>query len=209
MTNIAFIEDDPIFLKSLLETVHFTPWLHCVHAVQSMEAFWALEDRSQEIDLIFLDLGLPGQSGLAGLPTLRKQYPNTQIIVLTQFETPDTLFRALYSGADGYLLKDFQLFKLPEMVKIWENGGALISPMMARFIVKQFQPSLPAASALNQREEQLLQLFSDGYSYEEASKLMGISINGVRYFVKRIYLKLRVRNKQEAILAYNKASKNG
>ncbi|MEL7124211.1 MAG: response regulator transcription factor [Bacteroidota bacterium] len=204
MKKIAFIEDNATYLRSLQEAVHLNPNVVCLIAERSMEAFMKKVPKRATIDLLFVDIALPGISGIEALPKLRKRFPNAQITMLTQNEDPKLLMKSLSSGANGYLLKDFKLSQLSGHIKTISEGGAIISPKMALYLVKHFQPKSINSKKINlgKKEIQLLKLFANGLSYEEASEVLNISVNGVKYYVKKIYNKLGVDNKIDAIRIY-------
>lgn len=204
MIKVAFIEDDFHFSRTACEALKMQPDLVCMLKVPSIEDFWAKLPVRAHIDILFLDIELPGQSGVEALPALRKRLPQTEIVMLTQIEDNDVLLRALHNGASGYLNKDFPIFQLPHFIQIIRKGGALISPLMARKVVQFFNPSpiSQKTETLHPKEIQVLQLFSEGYSYEETGSAMGISTDGVRYHVRNIYRKLNVNNKMDALRSY-------
>lgn len=201
MTRIGFIEDDPIYLQSLREAVHFHPDLMCRIAVCSMEEFEDKFPARAALDILFIDIDLPGKNGVEALPSLRKRLPDAELVMLTQNEDGDTLLNAFTAGATGYLLKDFPILQFSSFIDTLQKGGALISPYMARYLVGFFQPSQFSPSLLSKKELQLLRLFAAGNSYERSAELLGISVNGVKYHVKKIYSKLNVNNKIDAIRA--------
>lgn len=192
-----------------MEVCHFTPWINCVSGANSIESFLTQFPRRQKsLDLILLDIGLPGLSGIEGIPLLKKRFPSVEIVMLTQYEDPGLLLSALHAGAYGYLLKDFPLKNLPSLLKIWEQGGALLSPVMARALIAHYNQKDKVAYTLNEKELQLLDLFSKGYTYEETATTFGLSVDGVRYYVKKIYEKLHVTNKAEAVTIFIKMRNN-
>ena len=201
MVRIGFIEDDMMYLKSLRETIHLIPNMLCTLAVNSVEEFWEKLPRYAELNIIFIDIDLPGQSGIDALPKIKKQFPRAELIMLTNYEDRDTLLKSFTLGASGYLLKDFHINAFPSLIYTLLNGGALISARMARWVIEYFQPSGTSEVVLTDKELQLLKLFSVGNSYEESADILGISVNGVKYRVKKIYTKLNVDNKIDALRA--------
>jgi DNA-binding NarL/FixJ family response regulator len=199
--RIAFIEDDPIYLRMLKEHLYFLPWVQIVFSVNSIKIFWEKHRSKADLDILFIDIFLPEESGLEALPKIRKKLPNTQLIILTQHEDYHFLWKAIFNGADGYLLKDFPMSKMPGFLKIVKAGGALISPSMSKVLLQHFRSPTPEPlnEILRPKEIRLLQLFAEGYSYEEAAQMLGISVDGVRYYVKRIYKSLQVKNKTDAV----------
>jgi DNA-binding NarL/FixJ family response regulator len=202
MIKIAFIEDDARFARSLEESIRMQPDMHCLLTESSIESFLQKFPKRGKLDILFLDIDLPGKSGVDGLPILRKRLPETEIVMLTHNEDAETVFQALHKGAAGYLTKDFPGRQLPQFVQIVRKGGALMSPLIARKVIHHFNPGVQSAEVeLSSKEIQILQLFSEGLSYADAGKSLGISVDGVRYHVRNIYRKLNVDNKVDALKA--------
>lgn len=201
MIRIAFIEDDPFYLQGLKTAIHLQPEMVCAIAAGSIDDFWKeIPDRAT-LDIIFIDIDLPGRSGVEALPSLRRRFPDAELVMLTQYEDRDKLLQSFANGATGYLLKDFPIMQLPSHISTLVKGGALISPPMARYVVEYFRPPQRTSSQLTSKEVQLLRLFSEGRSYEEAAQILGLTVDGVKYRVKKIYGKLNVDNKIDAIRA--------
>lgn len=209
MIRVGFIEDDGLLVRSIEAVLHFQPEISLLFAAKSVENFWTLLKPRATLDVLFVDISLPGQSGLEAIPQIRQRLPDTEIIMLTQLKDADLLFQALQSGASGYLNKDFSLTQLPQFIQMAMNGEALISPLMARKLIQYFSPPKTASETdfLSIKERQLLQLFSDGLSYDETAQVMDISTNGVRYHVRNIYKKLNVDNKVDAVRVFKSIPK--
>lgn len=200
MLNVAFIEADMAFLQKLQETIQLQPGLRCLFAANSVESFFENFPTRGTLDILFSDIQLPGKSGIEALPALRKRFPKAEIIMLTQQENPALLFQALSAGATGYLLKDFPVLKITAYIQSLIQGQALISPKMARHLINYFRPvQVSENSKLTSKETQMLLLFGDGKSYKETAEILDMTVDGVKYYVKRIYSKLGVSNKIDAI----------
>lgn len=199
--RISFIEDDPVFTKAILEYLHLQTFIKVISTYFSVEDFFAAELKPKSLDILFLDVDLPGKSGIAALSEIKNLYPKAQVIMLTMSDDQDLLLRAFHLGADGYLNKNFQLSSFPGFVKTIMAGGAVISPNMAKKMISHFKPqgSTFKKHPVTQKEHQILQLFSEGKSYNEVATIIGISVNGVRYHVKAIYNKMGVNSKIDAI----------
>lgn len=202
--NIAIIDDDERLRYSIARQVALLPNTAMVLQAGSVDDFWSQLQPHTWIDLLFLDVDMPGQSGLDALPYIKKRLPKTDIIILTVSDDSDNLLSALHTGASGWLNKDFSLTEFQAFIKIYRQGGALLSPRMAKKLVRHFTPERLSVSdwTLNQKEVQLLRLFSEGYSYEEAASTLGLSIDGVRYYVKNIYQKMGVSSKSAAVKVF-------
>lgn len=202
MFKIAFIEDDFSYRKSLQEVVRLQPNIQVVVACDSIDSFFdEITDRLQ-IDLIFLDINLPGCSGLEGLPAIKKRFSRSDIVMLTGMEEEDFLLKAFHLGATGYLIKNFAFLQLPSFIKTVQQGGALISPTMARKLMTYFQPKSTGIDLLTDKELKVLQLIAKGHIYDEVAYFMNISTSGVKYHIKNIYRRLGVSRKVDAINIY-------
>jgi DNA-binding NarL/FixJ family response regulator len=200
MLNVAFIEADMAFLQKLQETIQLQPGLRCLFTANSAESFFENFPKRGTLDILFSDIQLPGKSGIEALPALRKRFPTAEIIMLTRQEDPVLLFQALSGGATGYLLKDFPVLKITTYIQSLIQGQALISPKMARHLINYFRPvQVSENSKLTSKETQMLLLFGDGKSYKETAEILDMTVDGVKYYVKRIYSKLGVNNKIDAI----------
>ena len=124
--------------------------------------------------------------------------------LLTRIEDADSIIKALTLGASGYLLKGFPILDIREILLTIQKGGAAISPKIAKHIIQYINPASKTIGEiiLSDKENQVLKLLSHGNDYNETAKLMNISVNGVRYHVKNIYLKLNVDNKTDALRMY-------
>lgn len=204
MVKFCIIEDDPVFLEAIQHALHFTPEYQCLVAADSMEAFWEALPERANVDILLLDIDLPGMSGIEALPKLCKRFPTTEIIMLTRIEDADTIIKALTLGATGYLLKGFPILNIREILMTVQKGGAAITPKIAKHIVQYLNPVSKTVGDihLSDKENQILKFLSHGNDYHEASKLMNISVDGVRYHIKNIFLKLNVDNKSDALRIY-------
>jgi DNA-binding NarL/FixJ family response regulator len=207
MINIVIVEDDAVYRSELESTIHFQPnWL-CLMSSPSAEHFKTNLPPRARIDIAFVDINLPGESGIQLIPFLAGRAPDAQIIMISHLEDGQILLKALNMGADGYLIKNFSMTQLPQFVKIILEGGALISPVMARHLVNYLNPGSGTKTKdkyeLTAKENQVLRLISEGNSYNEAADLLGISIDGIRFHIKRIYKKMGVNNRIEALNKWN------
>jgi DNA-binding NarL/FixJ family response regulator len=204
--KIAFVEDG----AQVHARVRHVLQLGFPHA--AITSFQTLADAAafamnEQQDYWLIDLGLPDGSGIALIGILRKRFPDTNILVLTVFSDARNIVSSIQAGANGYLLKeDLQTeVTLPLMIRAMQDGGTPLSPLVASRLLAHMkamanQPIPPAAAHnLAPREIELLQLLSRGYSYQEAADLMQISLGTVQTFVKRMYTKLAVTSRAEAI----------
>jgi DNA-binding NarL/FixJ family response regulator len=199
--EVVVIEDDVEVLDGLATLIGGAAGYRCSRRFRTMED--ALADlQGAPADLVLTDLGLPGMSGIDGIRILRAQYPSLPILALTVFETDDAVFEALCAGASGYLVKGLPPARLLEHLDEVADGGAPMSPSIARKVVRlfrQFRPPAGASYRLTPQETELLRLLADGHHKKTAADTMGISINTVSFHAKHLYEKLQVHSKAEAV----------
>jgi len=204
---VAFVEDDPATRQALSLLVAGTPGLRCVAAWGSVEE--ALRRRPMEAPaVILLDIGLPGVSGAEGVEPLRARYPQAVVVMLTVFEDEEEIFTSLCHGACGYLIKNTHPARLLEAIREAADGGAPMSPGIARKVVRFFRGAAPAdrvEAQLSHQEVTLLALLAGGESYATAAAAMGVSVNSVRGYVRSVYEKLHVHTKSAAVAKALKA----
>jgi len=199
--RVSIIEDRRELRESLRVLVASTPEFALAGAYGSMEdAFIGIEQRMP--DAIVIDLGLPGMSGIEGIRLLRERYPKLAMIVLTVFDDDKRIFEAICAGAQGYLLKNDPPAKLLDGVREMLDGGAPMSPAIARRVMDLFRKFRPPESAdhnLTPHELRVLRLMAEGHNLKTAARELGVSINTVNFHIKNAYLKLRVHSKAQAV----------
>lgn len=160
-------------------------------------------------DIVIMDINLPGMSGIDCVRLAKKNNPHTQFMMFTVYENDEKVFEALKAGASGYLLKNTGLLQMVEALRELYEGGSPMSANIARKLVKNFQlksqDEIPAdITLLSIRENEILHRLSQGLLYKEIAEQLGISTSTVRQHIHRIYEKLHVQNRTEAL---NKAFK--
>jgi DNA-binding NarL/FixJ family response regulator len=198
---VAIIEDQPRTREGLRQLIGSDDGFLCVGAWGSMEEALAVEWNSPP-NVVLLDLGLPGMSGIDGIMVLRRRVPDAALVVLTVYEDNDRVFRALCAGATGYLLKNTPPAKLMEGLREAHRGGAPMSPEIARLVIELFRRVHPPERAqhnLTPQELRLLKLLVEGHSYKTAAAEMAVSINTIAFHIQNIYSKLQVHSKSEAV----------
>jgi DNA-binding NarL/FixJ family response regulator len=199
--TVAIIEDDRLIREGLSTLINGTSGFCCTGAYRSMEE--ALDRPWSEIPLVALvDIGLPGMSGLEGLPILREKYPDVALLMLTIYDDDERIFDALCAGACGYLLKKTPPDKLLESLVEVLAGGAPMSPEIARRVLRLFREIRPPASAtarLTPHELRLLKLLVEGHNYQSAAVELGVSFSTINFHMQNIYGKLQVHSKSEAV----------
>lgn len=199
--RVVIIEDDHGMREGLRMLIDGTPGYSCVGAFRSVEE--ALRAIANHLpDVLLLDIYLPGMLGSEGVRVLKEKCPATEILMLTVYAEEDLIFESICNGAAGYLLKKTPPAKLLEAISEAFHGGAPMSPEIARKVITLFQKTGPPeklAEELTPQEIRLLKLLSQGYSYQGAADRLNISINTVRDYIRRIYDKLHVHSKSEAV----------
>ncbi len=199
--NVAVIEDQTPIRESLAWLINDSPGFRCTGAFGSMEA--ALTKLGGDLpDVLLMDIGLPGMSGIEGVREIKQRWPQVLILMLTVYEDNDHIFHALCAGACGYLLKKTTSEQLLKSIRDAIDGGAPISPEIARQVINLFQRFAPPAQAnygLTPHERRLLKLIVDGHSYKSAAAELGVTVNTILFHVKSIYDKLHVHSKSAAV----------
>jgi len=199
--RVALIEDIREVREGLAALINGTRGFCCVGSYYSMEA--ALTGIGNDApDVILTDIGLPGMSGIRGTEILHGRFPQVPIMALTVYDSDDQVFEALCAGANGYLLKNTAPARLLESIREAVDGGAPMSPEVARRVVKlfrEFRPPENASYHLTPQETELLKLLIEGHYKKTAARAMGISTNTVSFHLKNIYSKLQVHSKTEAV----------
>jgi DNA-binding NarL/FixJ family response regulator len=153
-------------------------------------------------DVVIMDINLPGISGIDCIKEVKNKTPKTQFMMFTVYENDEKVFEALKAGASGYLLKNTGLLQLVEALKELHNGGSPMSANIARKLVTVFreqEKKFDNIECLSQRENEILQLLSQGLLYKEIADHLSISVSTVRQHIHKIYEKLHVQNRTEAI----------
>ena len=197
----AIVEDQRRTREGLRDLLETSDGLECGGAWGSMEEALA-QPLSPPPDVMLVDLGLPGMSGIEGIAALRKRCPQTALVVLTVYEDNDRVFKALCAGATGYLLKNTPPAKLLEGIREAVAGGSPMSPEIARMVVELFRRYHPPERAqynLTPHELRLLKMLVEGHSYKTAAAELGVTVNTVAFHIQNIYGKLQVHSKSEAV----------
>lgn len=205
MQNIAIIEDDPLLREELTDYFNKSRRIYCALVVDSIAKFQQFFRPFMQIDVVLLDINLPGISGLEGISAIRNLLPDTEIVMHTVMNDHDTVFKCICAGANGYLIKNGDLEELEKtLISIEENGGCALTPSVARRIISYFQPKSKSreSESLSEQELKVTRLLVDGFSYQEVADALNISINGIRYHIKNIYKKLQIKSKSALLKRY-------
>ena len=203
--TVSIVEDDASVRSLLSEWIRGAAGFECVGVHENAEvALVALPQEKPAV--VLMDINMPGISGIECVRRLKPQMLDTQFMMLTVYEDPDHIFKALSSGASGYLLKRTPKAELLAAVKDLCAGGSPMSSNIARKIVQSFQrfnSDLPSgADNLSPREREVLELLARGHLYKEIADLLKISVPTVNTHIHRIYEKLHVRSRSQAIAKF-------
>lgn len=203
VTRIAIIEDNQIIRDNLYKFISMHEEFELVTVVNSIEAFQKAPKES--LDVMLLDIGLPGLSGIEGIPIIKREYPDLDIMILTTYEEEDVIVKALCNGACSYLSKKTSLKDIVNAIRIVVNGGSYMSPSIAREIVQYLMGGqVSKATILSSRQREVLKCLVDGKSYQTIADELFLSIETIRTHVKKMYKVLQVNSKTEAIALYLK-----
>ena len=199
--KVAIVEDHREFRDYLVALVGGTVGFRCAGSFRSMEE--ALEKIGADLpDVALLDIGLPGMSGVDGVRLLKERYPQLVILMQTVYDDDERIFEALCAGASGYLLKKTQPARLLEGLREAASGGAPMSPEVASKVIRIFREIRPPERAdydLTPHEIRILKLLVDGHSYKTAAAELKVTPNTINFHLQKIYEKLQVHSKSEAV----------
>jgi DNA-binding NarL/FixJ family response regulator len=181
----------------LQDTSDFTlagSYAHCLDVIENI--------KDTKPDVVIMDIDMPGMNGIEGVKLIRKNFPTVQILMLTVFDDDEKVFAAIKAGAGGYILKNAEPKNLLQAISEVYNGGAPMTPGIARKVLHQFQTILPEVEKdfhLSMREREVLSLLVDGLSYKMIAGKLNITYDTVRAHMKKIYEKLHVASMTEAV----------
>jgi DNA-binding NarL/FixJ family response regulator len=200
--TVLIVEDDRAVRDGLTYLVNGSDGYRCIAACASAEE--ALPVISQHRpDVVLMDINLPGMNGIECVVIIKNSFPEIQVMMLTVFDNADEIFKSLTAGATGYMLKKTPPARLLEAISELVSGGSPMSGEIARKVVQTFAKHANRQfpdSLLTPREEEILSYLSKGYLYKEIAAELFISIDTVRTHIRKIYQKLQVRTRTEALL---------
>ncbi len=197
--KVAIVEDNDDFREGMFHILQGTEGFRCIGAYDSVES---AVKKMPQADVVLMDIGLPGASGIEGVRAVKRKYPETQVIMLTVFDDDKNIFNAVMAGANGYLVKKTAPARLLAAIEEAAAGGMPMTPMVARHVIEMFKRQAPSKNddiALTPREHEVLALLVDGMNYAVIGEKLFISLDTVRNHIRHIYEKLHVHSKSHAV----------
>jgi DNA-binding NarL/FixJ family response regulator len=202
--TVSIVEDNDQLRGTLARVIGRAEGFRCVSHYANAEA--ALEALPNERpDVVLMDINLPGMNGVECVRRLKQALPKTQVVMLTAYEDTENIFNSLAAGASGYLLKRTKSVELLAGIQDVLKGGSPMTAHIARKVVQSFHQagaSPQPAENLSPREQEVLDCLSQGFLYKEIAEKLGISYETVHTYVRRIYEKLQVRTRTEAVAKF-------
>jgi DNA-binding NarL/FixJ family response regulator len=202
--RVAIVEDDEEIRQNLAHRIDSHKSFRLISSYPDAES--ALVDLPQKKpDVVLVDINLPQMDGVECVRQLKGKIPATQFMMLTVYEDGNRLFKSLMAGASGYLLKRTSPTRLLSAIREVYDGGAPMTPEIARRVVQRFQHSAESGSELERltpRERDVLEQLSKGFRYKEIVDNLGISTGTLHSYIRNVYEKLHVHSRTEAVIKY-------
>ena len=199
MINLGIIEDNESFSEGLGKYFNSVPGFACSCTAGSVEQFLTELPHKPELNVVLVDIGLPGISGIEGIKQLKERLPDADVIIMTVFDDASKIYKALSAGASGYLLKCMPFPEMKKAVTITVEGGSFMDPSVTRKVINYFCPRRAEGSDVTSREKQIVQCLVEGLSYKLTADRLCISLDTVRFHLRNLYKKLQVNSKAEVI----------
>ena len=207
LVKIIIVEDEPEFRRRFTQIIESEPTMQLVGVASNKREAQALVDREQ-FDVLMIDLGLPDGSGIEVIRSVSARKPDVDIMVVTVFGDEQHVVAAIEAGATGYILKDSTPADVISCIRLLRAGGSPVSPVVARSVLRAIRNRMnttptrqvnPDDNPLSARETEILQLLAKGMSFNEIGEILGISPHTVTAHIKKIYRKLAVHSRGEAV----------
>ncbi|MGA2245651.1 MAG: response regulator transcription factor [Verrucomicrobiota bacterium] len=208
--TVSIVEDDPSLCKGLARLIGQTQDIRCLGCYATAEE--ALREIPQTpVEVVLMDINLPGMDGIDCVRKLKTLKPALRIVMVTIYENPEQIFKALTAGAIGYVLKHRPSAELLNAIRDAYDGGSPMSSQIARKVVQFFQNngSVGEAEDLSGREQEVLALLAKGYLVKEIADQLGLGFDTVRTYIRRIYEKLHVHSRAQAVAKYHQRPPTG
>jgi DNA-binding NarL/FixJ family response regulator len=202
--EVWIVEDNATYRRGLTTTLSAAPGLFCGRQFDRTESLFTALREGQPPHVVLLDVQLPGMDGISALAEIRKGHPQLRSVILTSFDDPDKIFRAVCAGASGYLLKSAQKEEITRAIREAFEGGAPMTPSVSRKILDRFADDKAAGKEpgdydLTDREKDILRLMADGLIKKEIANHLDISVHTVNTHIRSIYEKLHVNTNTGAV----------
>ncbi len=208
MINVGIVEDDQFVRTGIQKYLNLQRGFSCELCVASVEDFLKQISGGTLPEVILMDIGLPGMSGIDGMRLIRDREPDAAVIILTVYNDWQKIFDSLCAGASGYLLKNTALAEIRKAIESVRSGGAAMSPEIARKVMNHFNALATgrrndaprkAEAQLTAREQEIVIGLVDGLSYKMIADRMDVSVDTIRFHIRNVYRKLHVNSKAEVI----------
>jgi len=202
--TVSIVEDNDQLRGTLARIINRAEGFRCLSQYENAETALEALPRDRP-NVVLMDINLPGMNGVECVRQLKPLVPDTQVVMLTVYEDTENIFNALAAGASGYLLKRTARAELLEAIREVYGGGSPMTTHIARKVVQSFQQtgaSLRQTENLSPREQEVLDCLSQGFLYKEIAEKLGISYETVHTYIRRIYEKLQVRTRTEAVAKF-------
>ena len=202
---VAIVEDDVPAREILAGWIRNADGFRCVGEFDDAESALA-KLPGEKPSVVLFDINLPGMNGIECVRKLKPRLPDTQFVMVTVYEDANHIFNALSAGASGYLLKQTRRSELIDALKDVHAGGSPMSSQIARKVVQNFHRNETQTDGetveLSPREREVLELLARGYLYKEIAEMLQIGVQTVNTYIRRIYEKLHVRSRAQAVAKY-------
>ncbi len=198
--RVAVVEDRGRIRDTIVDIINGTPGLKCIGAYNSVES--ALKELPQNVpDVLLMDIGLPGMSGIEGVKVVKSRFPTVDVLMHTVYDDDDKIFQSICAGASGYVLKNAESAELIRAIKEIRIGAPMSASIARRLLSMVRDKEAPPSTQMNltPRELDILQWLVEGYSYKRIAEKLYISPLTVQSHIKRVYEKLQVHSKSAAV----------
>ncbi len=203
VASVWTVDDNEGFRKAVARSLDMGPGIQCTRCCGSCEEAFGALDTDEAPDVVFLDINLPGLSGVEGLRPMKQRSPKTEFIMLTIHEDHGTVMQALCAGATGYLTKTASPDEIRKSVREAMGGGVPMTPQIARSVLNLFTRHVAVPSSdqyrLSKREKEVLKHMAEGNAKKEIAALLGLSYHTIDKHVRGIYAKLQVHSLSAAV----------
>lgn len=198
--RVTVVEDDDEIRNGLCWLLNHSEGFLCMGTCRNCaEILRNIEENTP--DVILMDIGLPGKSGIECVQMIKELFPGVEVLMVTVYSDEEKVFQSIRNGAVGYILKNISSDKLLEAIREAYRGGAPMSPEIARKVIGYFRggDNSDLTAPLSEREVEVLQCLIDGHSYKSIAEKLFISVHTVRFHIHNIYEKLHVRSRAELV----------